>query len=49
MKGGVPTLESCMDRFFMTELGQRVADAALEILGAGGPLQSGVAGAAENS
>jgi len=34
-----------MYKLFMTELGQRVADAALDILGPGGQLKPGVSGA----
>jgi len=45
VKGGVPTVESSMYKLFMTELGQRVADAALDILGPGGQLKPGVSGA----
>jgi alkylation response protein AidB-like acyl-CoA dehydrogenase len=42
VKGGVPTVESSMYKLFMTELGQRVADAALDIMGPCGQLKPGV-------
>jgi alkylation response protein AidB-like acyl-CoA dehydrogenase len=41
VKGGVPTVESSMYKLFMTQLGQRVADAALDILGPAGQLRVG--------
>jgi alkylation response protein AidB-like acyl-CoA dehydrogenase len=42
LKGRVPTVESSMYKLFMTELGQRVSDAALEILGPAAQLKPGV-------
>ena len=41
VKGGVPTVESSMYKLFMTELGQRVADAALDLMGPSGQLRAG--------
>jgi len=48
VKGGVPTVESSMYKLFMTELGQRVANAALDILGPCGQLKPGVPDAPQN-
>ena len=48
VKGGVPTVASSMYKLFMTELGKRVADGALEIMGAAGQLKPGVADAPLN-
>jgi alkylation response protein AidB-like acyl-CoA dehydrogenase len=39
VKGGVPTVESSQYKLFMTEFGKRVADEALDILGAEGQLR----------
>ena len=44
-KGGVPTVESSQYKLYMTEFGKRVADAALDMLGAEGQLEPGQAGA----
>ena len=41
----VPTTEASEYKLFMNETGQRVADAALEILGAAGQLRAGEEGA----
>jgi alkylation response protein AidB-like acyl-CoA dehydrogenase len=41
VKGRVPTVESSMYKAFMTELGQRVANHALDIMGAAGQLRAG--------
>ena len=41
VKGGVPTTEASMYKLYMTELGQRVADHALDIMGACGQLTPG--------
>jgi alkylation response protein AidB-like acyl-CoA dehydrogenase len=38
VKGGVPTVESSMYKLFMTEAGQAVANAALDIMGPDGTL-----------
>ncbi len=43
VKGGVPTTEASMYKLYMTELGQRLANAALDIMGASGQLKPGVA------
>ncbi len=45
VKGGVPTVESSMYKLFMNETGQRVADAALDLLGPGAELRAGEEGA----
>jgi len=45
VKGGVPTVESSMYKLFMTELGQRVADSALDLMGPSGQLKPGADGA----
>jgi alkylation response protein AidB-like acyl-CoA dehydrogenase len=37
----VPTVESSRYKLYMNELGQRVADAALDLMGAGGQLKAG--------
>ncbi len=41
-KGGVPTVEAAMCKLYSTQLGQRLANAALDILGPTGMLHSGV-------
>jgi len=41
IQGRVPTVESSMYKLFMTRLGQRVADAALDLLGPAGGLRPG--------
>jgi hypothetical protein len=41
VKGGVPTVESSMYKLFMTGLGQRVAGAALDLMGPAGQLRAG--------
>ncbi len=41
----VPTVESSRYKLFMNELGQRVADAALDLMGAAGQLKCGESGA----
>jgi alkylation response protein AidB-like acyl-CoA dehydrogenase len=41
VKGGVPTVESSMYKLYMTALGQRVADWALDQMGAAGQLKPG--------
>ncbi|MGI9432272.1 MAG: acyl-CoA dehydrogenase family protein [Myxococcota bacterium] len=43
--GGIPTVQSSMYKLFMNETGQRVADAALDWMGAAGQLRAGEAGA----
>jgi len=43
--GGIPTVQSSMYKLFMNETGQRVADAALDWMGASGQLRAGEAGA----
>ncbi|MCP5040175.1 MAG: acyl-CoA dehydrogenase [bacterium] len=43
VKGGVPTTEASMYKLYMTQLGQRVANTALDILGPEGQLRPGVA------
>ncbi len=45
LKGRVPTVESSMYKLFMTRAGQRVADAALELMGPAGQLRPGQQGA----
>jgi alkylation response protein AidB-like acyl-CoA dehydrogenase len=45
VKGRVPTAESSMYKLWMTQLGQRVADAALELMGTAGQLKPGEPGA----
>ena len=45
LKDRVPTVESSMYKLFMTRLGQEVADAALDLMGAEGTLRSGTGGA----
>ena len=40
VKGGVPTVESSMYKVFMTELGKRVANQALDLMGADGTLEA---------
>ena len=39
--GGIPTVQSSMYKLFMNETGQRVADAALDWMGASGQLRAG--------
>jgi alkylation response protein AidB-like acyl-CoA dehydrogenase len=41
--GGIPTVQSSMYKLFMNETGQRVADAALDLMGAAGQLRAGEA------
>ncbi len=41
VKGRVPTVESSMYKAYMTELGQRVANQALDIMGPAGQLRAG--------
>ena len=41
VKGGVPTVESSMYKLFMTGLGQRLASAALDLMGSTGQLRAG--------
>jgi alkylation response protein AidB-like acyl-CoA dehydrogenase len=48
LKGGVPTVESSQYKLYMTEFGKRVANAALDILGAEGQLKPGEEGAPMN-
>jgi len=43
VKGGVPTVESSMYKVYMTELGKRVANQALDLMGADGTLRAGEA------
>ncbi len=45
VKGRVPTVESSEYKLFMTELGKRVADTALDLLGPAAQLRAGEAGA----
>jgi alkylation response protein AidB-like acyl-CoA dehydrogenase len=45
LQGGVPTVESSQYKLFMNETGQRVADAALDLLGPEGQLKPGAEGA----
>ena len=45
VKGRVPTVESSMYKLSMTRLGQRVADAALDLFGPEGQLKPGAEGA----
>jgi alkylation response protein AidB-like acyl-CoA dehydrogenase len=45
VKGGVPTVESSMYKLYMTQLGQRVANWALDLLGPAAQLKPGVADA----
>ena len=45
LKEGVPTVESSQYKLFMNETGQRVADAALDLLGPAGQLKPGADGA----
>lgn len=42
VKGGVPTTEASMYKLYMTQFGQRVADAALDLLGPAAQLRPGV-------
>jgi hypothetical protein len=42
VKGGLPSVEASMYKLFMTELSQRVADGALDIMGPSGQLKPGV-------
>ena len=44
LEGGVPTVESSQYKLFMNETGQRVADAALDLLGPEGQLKPGSEG-----
>ena len=45
VKGGVPTVESSMYKLYMTQLGQRVADWALDLLGPAAQLKPDLADA----
>ncbi|MGH0036814.1 MAG: acyl-CoA dehydrogenase family protein [Myxococcota bacterium] len=45
LKGGVPTVESSMYKLWQSELGQRIADSALDLMGADGVLKPGEQGA----
>ena len=45
VKGRVPTVESSMYKLYMTRLGQRVADAALDLIGPAGQLKPATANA----
>ena len=45
LKGGIPTVQSSMYKLYMNETGQRVADAALDLLGPDGQLKPGEEGA----
>jgi hypothetical protein len=45
LRDRVPTVESSRYKLYMNELGQRVADAALELMGAAGTLRCGEGGA----
>ena len=45
VKGRVPTVEASRYKLFMNELGKRVADAALDLMGAAGQLKPGEPGA----
>ena len=45
VKGGVPTVESSMYKLAMTQLGQRVANAALDVMGPAGQLKPAAEGA----
>jgi hypothetical protein len=45
VKGGVPTVESSMYKLFQTELGQRLANSALDLMGHDGQLKPGADGA----
>ena len=48
LKGGVPTVEAAEYKLYMTEFGKRVADAALDIMGAEGQLKPDEEGAPLN-
>jgi len=45
LKGGVPTVEAAEYKLYMTEFGKRLADTALDIMGAEGQLKPGETGA----
>jgi len=45
VKGRVPTVESSKYKLYMNELGKRVADTALDLMGAAGQLKPGEPGA----
>jgi alkylation response protein AidB-like acyl-CoA dehydrogenase len=45
LKGRIPTVASAMYKLFQAELGQQVANAALDLMGASGQLKPGAAGA----
>jgi hypothetical protein len=45
LKGGVPTVQSSQYKLFMNETGQRVADAALDLMGPAAQLEAGQEGA----
>jgi len=48
LKGGVPTVESSMYKLWQSELGQRIADTALDLMGCDGLLKPGEVGAPLN-
>jgi alkylation response protein AidB-like acyl-CoA dehydrogenase len=41
LRGGIPTVQSSMYKLFMNETGQRVANAALDLMGSDGQLRAG--------
>ena len=45
LKGGVPTVQSSQYKLYMNELGKRVADCALDLMGPSGQLKCGEEGA----
>ncbi len=45
LKGRIPTVQAAMYKLFQSELGQRVANAALDMMGPAGQLKPGVEGA----
>jgi alkylation response protein AidB-like acyl-CoA dehydrogenase len=48
LKGRIPTVQADMYKLFQSELGQRVANAALDLMGPAGQLKPGVPGAPLN-
>jgi alkylation response protein AidB-like acyl-CoA dehydrogenase len=48
LKGRIPTVQAAMYKLFQSELGQRVANAALDLMGPAGQLKPGVPGAPLN-
>jgi alkylation response protein AidB-like acyl-CoA dehydrogenase len=48
LKGRIPTVQAAMYKLFQSELGQRVANAALDMMGHDGQLKPGVEGAPLN-